>query len=165
MYCLPGSQHEGHELHRQEHDGVRGSGGGDHRHPPHHAVQRQEGRQLLHPAQGNNGFETRLGFYFQNLLSELLQPYQPEGSGGGALPHPVPVRRPPAHRAAQQLVTQCGTNFNILNNFEFCYLRTIRMFQRLLNCLGPFEGRHSVKAVFSKSKYYYSYFNNKLNML
>ena len=125
MYCLPGSQHEGHELHRQEHDGVRGSGGGDHRHPPHHAVQRQEGRQLLHPAQGNNGFETRLGFFimkfllylinykkikliprpglkgfvkfgkklmsqfkfylflnYDNLLSELLQPYQPEGSGG-----------------------------------------------------------------------------------
>ena len=33
------------------------------------------------------------------------------------------------------------------------------MFQQLLNCLGPCEGRLSVKAVFSKSKYYNSYFN------
>ena len=39
-------------MHRQEHDGLRGPGGRDHRHPAHHPVQRKEGRQLLHTAQG-----------------------------------------------------------------------------------------------------------------
>jgi len=67
-------------VHRQEHDGVCGAGGRDHCHPAHHSVQRQEGRQFLHTAQ------------------ELLQPDQPEGAGGRALAHPVPVRRAPPHR-------------------------------------------------------------------
>ena len=64
---------QGDVLHGQEHDGVRGARGGDHCDPPHNAVQRKEGRQLLHPTQ------------------ELLQPYQPEGSRGGAVSHPVSV--------------------------------------------------------------------------
>lgn len=47
-----GTQHKGHVVHRQEHDGVCGAGGRDHCHPAHHSVQRQEGRQFLHTAQG-----------------------------------------------------------------------------------------------------------------
>ncbi len=47
-----GTQHEGDVVHGQEHDGVRGAGGRDHRHPPHNTVQCKEGRQLLYSAQG-----------------------------------------------------------------------------------------------------------------
>ena len=47
-----GAQHEGDVLHGQEHDGVRGARGGDHRHPPHHSVQCKEGGQLLYSTQG-----------------------------------------------------------------------------------------------------------------
>ena len=49
-----GAQHQGDELHGQEHDGLRRPRGRDHRHPSHHAVQCQERGQLLHPTQGNN---------------------------------------------------------------------------------------------------------------
>merc|ERR1712012_555421 len=52
------------ELHRQEHDGVCCSRGGDHRHVAHHSVQCEERRLVLHPAE------------------ELLQPDQSEGAGG-----------------------------------------------------------------------------------
>ena len=46
------AQYKGDVVHGQEHHGLRRLGGRDHRHPPHHPVQRQEGRQLLHPTQG-----------------------------------------------------------------------------------------------------------------
>ena len=49
-----GAQYEGDVVHGQEHDGVRSPGGGDHRHPPHHTVQRKEGGQLLYSAQGTD---------------------------------------------------------------------------------------------------------------
>ena len=50
--------------------GLRGPGGGDHGGAAHDAVQRKEGRLVLHPAQ------------------ELLQPHQPEGARGRTLAHP-----------------------------------------------------------------------------
>ena len=48
---------------------------------------------------GNNRSQSYL-FVHKNtfVVAELLQPDQPEGAGGGALAHTVPVRWSPAHR-------------------------------------------------------------------
>lgn len=90
-------------------------------------------------------------------FSELLQPDQPEGAGGRALAHPVPVRRAPPHRQSFHAVNPTHAALRAQWHWKrgiFCARWLLRTFRGIFPVAARAHSPTCTSAIFSVSNYY-----------